>query len=56
LNRTRSGTGIGLPLTKRLVEMHGGTLDLASQPGVGTTVTVRFPASRLLDAETQLVA
>jgi signal transduction histidine kinase len=56
LNRTRSGTGIGLPLTKRLVEMHGGTLDLSSQPGVGTTVTVRFPASRLLDAETQLVA
>jgi signal transduction histidine kinase len=56
LNRTRSGTGIGLPLTRRLVEMHGGTLDLASQLGVGTTVTVRFPASRLLDAETQLVA
>jgi signal transduction histidine kinase len=56
LNRTRSGTGIGLPLTKRLVEMHGGTLDLASQPGIGTTVTVRLPASRLLDAETQLVA
>ena len=47
LNRTHEGTGLGLPLTKSLVEMHGGYLDLQSKVGVGTTVTVRFPAERI---------
>jgi signal transduction histidine kinase len=42
------GTGLGLPLTKSLVELHGGTLDLESEIGVGTTVTVRFPAERTI--------
>jgi len=37
------GTGLGLPLTRRFVEMLGGTLELASQPGRGTVVTVRLP-------------
>ncbi|MCW5801720.1 MAG: PAS-domain containing protein [Deltaproteobacteria bacterium] len=37
------GTGLGLTLTKRLVEMHGGTLSIASQLGVGSTFTVRMP-------------
>ncbi len=41
------GTGLGLPLTKALVEQHGSTLDLQSQVGVGTTVTVRFPAEHI---------
>ena len=48
LNRKHEGTGLGLPLTKSLVEMHGGYLDLQSKVGVGTTVTVRFPAERML--------
>ncbi len=48
LNRQYEGTGLGLPLTKALVELHGGTLDLHSQVGVGTTVTVRFPAERIV--------
>ena len=46
LNRQYEGTGLGLPLTKALVELHGGTLDIQSQVGTGTTVTVRFPAER----------
>ncbi len=45
LSRQYEGTGLGLPLTKALVESHGGSLDLQSEVGVGTTITVRFPAS-----------
>ncbi len=47
LSRKYEGSGLGLPLTKSLVELHGGVLDLTSELGVGTTVTVRLPASRL---------
>lgn len=50
LNRLAQGTGLGLPLSKMLVELHGGSLDLQSTPGEGTTITVRFPASRIPDA------
>jgi signal transduction histidine kinase len=46
LSRQYQGTGLGLPLTKGLVQLHGGHLDLQSQVGVGTTVTIRFPAAR----------
>ncbi len=48
LNRKHEGTGLGLPLTKSLIEMHGGSLDLKSEVGVGTTITVRFPAERIV--------
>lgn len=47
-NRKYQGTGLGLPLTKRLIELHGGILDIQSQLGVGTTVTVRFPRERMV--------
>jgi PAS domain S-box-containing protein len=47
INRKHRGTGLGLPLTRGLVELHGGTFHLASQPGVGTTITIRLPARRL---------
>jgi signal transduction histidine kinase len=38
-----TGTGLGLPLTKRLAELHGGTIEVDSAPGFGTTVTVLLP-------------
>jgi signal transduction histidine kinase len=48
LLRKNDGVGLGLPLTKRLVELHDGTLHIDSEPGVGTTVTLRFPAERFI--------
>ncbi|MGO8914543.1 MAG: sensor histidine kinase [Stellaceae bacterium] len=47
LSRSYEGTGLGLPLAKMLVEKHGGTLTLESALGIGTTVTVTLPRSRL---------
>ncbi|MCG5239858.1 sensor histidine kinase [Azospirillum doebereinerae] len=43
LTKSEAGTGLGLPLAKRFVEAHGGTLTVESEPGVGTTVTIRLP-------------
>jgi PAS domain S-box-containing protein len=45
--RQHQGTGLGIPISKSLVELHGGRLDIASIPGEGTTMTAIFPASRL---------
>ncbi len=47
LNRSFQGTGLGLPLSKALAEMHDGSLELESALGTGATVTVRFPAARV---------
>ncbi|CAA7627068.1 putative Histidine kinase [Candidatus Terasakiella magnetica] len=47
LSRSHEGTGLGLPLTQGLVELHGGVMAISSGKGVGTTVTVTFPAERI---------
>ncbi|NIA71952.1 hypothetical protein HBA54_25460 [Pelagibius litoralis] len=46
-SRGHGGTGLGLPLSKSLAELHGGGLELESAVGRGTTVTVCFPAARV---------
>ena len=48
LSRKYEGTGLGLPLAKSLTELHGGSFELVSQTAVGTTVTLRLPASRVV--------
>ncbi|MGH6618871.1 MAG: hypothetical protein ACREF6_04965, partial [Alphaproteobacteria bacterium] len=42
---------LGLPLTKRMIELHGGKLELQSAPGLGTTATLVFPLSRIVRPE-----
>jgi signal transduction histidine kinase len=46
LSRKHGGTGLGLPLVKKIMELHGGTIAIDSTLGVGTTVTLHFPARR----------
>lgn|GEM_PF-2886658 len=50
LDRKHEGVGLGLPLTKGLVELHGGTLEIESKKGKGTAATVRFPLERRIDS------
>jgi signal transduction histidine kinase len=45
LARNFEGTGLGLPIARALMALHGGSLELASAAGVGTTVTLRLPAT-----------
>jgi signal transduction histidine kinase len=48
--RKQSGTGLGLPVTKALVDANRARLVLASEPGIGTSADVIFPAERLFTA------
>jgi signal transduction histidine kinase len=47
LTREQKGTGLGLPIAKALIELHGGDLVLSSQPGAGTTARIRLPGGRV---------
>lgn len=48
------GTGLGLPIVKGLVELHGGSVSIESAVGQGTTVTVLLPPARLRDLDQDL--
>jgi PAS domain S-box-containing protein len=50
LARKHVGTGLGLPICRALLELHGGALAVSSTPNVGTTLTARFPAHRIVRA------
>ena len=49
----QQGTGLGLPLAKAMIEMHGGTLSIESELNVGTTVQFTIPAERLIFEDIQ---
>ncbi len=53
-NRVYEGTGLGLSLALSLTRLHGGTLDIDSELGRGTTVRVRLPAARILSDKAAL--
>ena len=42
------GTGLGLHMVRTLIELHGGTMEIESRPDAGTSVSLRFPAARLV--------
>lgn len=42
------GTGLGLPIARRIAELHGGSLEIESAPGKGTTATITLPAGRIV--------
>ncbi|HVP85892.1 MAG TPA: hybrid sensor histidine kinase/response regulator [Rhizomicrobium sp.] len=56
LSRKHDGAGLGLPMAKQFMELHGGALQLASTPGRGTQVCIAFPAERLAAAPVTLSA
>ncbi|NEE00391.1 sensor histidine kinase [Phytoactinopolyspora halotolerans] len=51
-SRATGGSGLGLAITKHLVEAHGGSVDVASEPGDGSAFTIRLPQVRMSDMNT----
>jgi len=56
LNRRYEGTGLGLPLVQRLVDLHDGQLEIVTAPDAGTTVTITLPAVRSVLKNTESVS
>jgi two-component system, cell cycle sensor histidine kinase PleC len=54
--RPQQGTGLGLPIVNKLMEMHGGMLQLESEPGQGTSVSLLFPRERSLSRDESSLA
>jgi signal transduction histidine kinase len=50
ISRKFGGTGLGLAISQKLLALHGATLILDSAPGRGTTVRMKFPAERIVEA------
>jgi two-component system cell cycle sensor histidine kinase PleC len=50
LKHATEGTGLGLPICKRLAELHGARLVISSEPGKGTACRISFPASRCINS------
>jgi signal transduction histidine kinase len=55
LTRSHEGTGLGLPLSKNLIELHGARFEITSTVGLGTTVSIVFPAELAVTPETTTV-
>ena len=55
-NQLVRGSGIGLAVADEIVRLHGGTLEIDSQEGVGTTVVISLPTCSHLEADPQLTA
>ena len=49
----KQGTGLGLPLAKAMMQLHGGSLDIISKEGEGTTVVLAFPHNRMIKANVE---
>jgi PAS domain S-box-containing protein len=50
-DRNVEGTGLGLPISRRLIEMHGGRMDVESAPGRGTRIAFFLPDSRIVERD-----
>jgi signal transduction histidine kinase len=50
------GTGLGLMVTRKIVDEHGGTISFVSEPGKGTTFTMRFPRGRSEGVQDKTIA
>jgi two-component system cell cycle sensor histidine kinase PleC len=55
-SKTQQGTGLGLALTRSLIEMHAGAFELTSEPGQGTTASFTLPLQRKVKAKAKAVA
>ena len=55
ISRERGGAGLGLPLVKKIAELHDAELEIDSNPGIGTRVKFIFPAERVVNRKTRTV-